>query len=87
MTNIIKVAVSGASLAVVLCAAAWAGGEKATELKSIDRHSLRGGMAEFVSVIRDRETGCEYLAWEAGNTSGGSITPRLTADGKQLCRP
>lgn len=33
-------------------------------------------------VYRDRVTGCEYLS--RGNSSGG-LTPRMGADGKQIC--
>lgn len=33
-------------------------------------------------LYRDRVTGCEYLS--TGNTA--SLTPRMGADGKQVCR-
>lgn len=34
-------------------------------------------------IYRDIETGCDYLA--RGNNQGG-LTPRMGADGKQICR-
>lgn len=39
---------------------------------------------EEVRVWRDPATGCQYLLWERRRM--GSITPRLTADGRPMCR-
>jgi hypothetical protein len=41
----------------------------------------RSGMTPLV----DAKTGCEYLI--RGGLIGATITPRMGADGKQVCRP
>lgn len=47
---------------------------------------LRGTRAggEQVRVWRDPDTGCQYLLWE--RRQRGGITPRLTPDGRPMCR-
>ena len=39
---------------------------------------------EQVRVWRDPETGCQYLIWQSRRHGG--VTPRLTADGRPMCR-
>ncbi len=46
-----------------------------------DAPPARSGMA----VHRDALTGCEYLRLPAP-FGGGTLTPRLDVDGKQICR-
>lgn len=36
-------------------------------------------------VLKDHETGCEYILIDTGGTGGVAITPRLAATGGQVC--
>lgn len=36
-------------------------------------------------VLKDHETGCEYILIDKGATGGTAITPRLDAAGSQVC--
>jgi len=36
-------------------------------------------------VLKDHETGCEYIFIDKGATGGTAITPRLDAAGNQVC--
>lgn len=55
---------------------------KATTIEGKVRTARGGG--EEVRVWRDPETGCEYLLWEGKRK--GSMTPRLTSDGRPMCK-
>ena len=46
------------------------------------RGNRNGG--EEVRAWRDPDTGCQYLLWE--RRGRGSMTPRLTAEGRPMCR-
>ncbi|SOB78530.1 hypothetical protein SAMN06297144_0035 [Sphingomonas guangdongensis] len=46
------------------------------------RGTRNGG--EQVRVWRDPDTGCQYLLWERRRQGG--ITPRLTPEGRPICR-
>jgi hypothetical protein len=46
------------------------------------RSNRTGG--EQVRVWRDPDTGCQYLLWE--RRQRGGITPRLTPEGRPMCR-
>jgi len=43
-----------------------------------------GGRSGF-DVFTDAKTGCQYIGWSRSIWGGAAITPRLGADGKQLC--
>lgn len=36
-------------------------------------------------VLKDHETGCEYILIDTGGTGGVAITPRLDSAGSQVC--
>lgn len=36
-------------------------------------------------VFTDAKTGCQYIGWPRSMWGGAAITPRLGADGKQIC--
>lgn len=79
-----------AAVAVSLTTLAWAAHADTPQdmqLRDVSRLAIGKGQAAIVAVIHDRETGCEYLAWEAAYTQGGALVPRMKQDGKQLCRP
>ncbi|MCG7348957.1 DUF6440 family protein [Sphingomonas sp. ACRSK] len=46
-----------------------------------DTDDRGAGVHSQMALRTDHGTGCQYL-----ETSGGGITPRLNADGKQVCR-
>ncbi|WP_374143564.1 DUF6440 family protein [Sphingomonas sp.] len=56
---------------------------KATTVEGKVRSRRAGG--EEIRVWRDPETGCQYLLWE--RRQRGSMTPRLTPDGRPMCKP
>lgn len=68
----------GLSIVLLL---AGCGGVETTEQESI------GDETRFTPELwKDIETGCEYLILETGSYEGGvSITPRMSADGTQIC--
>lgn len=42
-------------------------------------------VSDGLSVIRDHETGCEYIQVRNKNVTG--LSPRLDQNGRQICRP
>lgn len=46
-----------------------------------DDSDMPDGRPSGMRVLSDNLTGCQYLAY-----SSGGITPRMGADGKQVCR-
>lgn len=56
---------------------------KTTTIEGKVRSSRNGG--EEVRVWRDPDTGCQYFLWE--RRRAGSMTPRLTPDGRPMCGP
>ena len=54
-----------------------------TSIEGKVRGSRSGG--EQVRVWRDPDTGCQYLLWDGRRR--GSMTPRLTAEGRPMCKP
>ena len=57
----------------------WAG--DALKLRSINDSDASRSHRSSMSVRRDALTGCEYL-----ESTSGHLTPRLGADGRQVCR-
>lgn len=60
------------------------------EAREAERHTP-GLSASFTfdrashGVLKDHETGCEYILIDKGATGGTAITPRLDATGNQVC--
>ncbi len=53
-----------------------------TEARQANKGSGRGS---DLRVWHDSETGCEYLT-VGSSFDGQAVTPRMGADGKQICR-
>lgn len=54
---------------------------RALNMGPIDDTDTAFGKSSGMAPRRDALTGCEYL-----ETRGGGLTPRLGADGRQICR-
>jgi hypothetical protein len=79
----------GATVALAAC-----GPRSASEPVQEAREAERQAPALSVSftferashgVLKDHETGCEYILIDKGATGGTAITPRLDATGNQVC--
>lgn len=69
-------------LLVLLCAGCTQ--EKINEISdAADQHQREANArgAGEVAAFRDSETGCEYVGIQ-----GRALTPRMAANGKQICR-
>lgn len=52
---------------------------------SRDDSDPEGGRSGF-HVFTDALTGCQYIGWPSMVWGGAAITPRMGADGKQVCK-
>lgn len=46
-----------------------------------------GRMGDYLGVIVDGETGCEYITYSSYAYAGGrAITPRIASNGRHICK-
>lgn len=75
-------------LLVVVLLAACSSSPIETKVEAEEVGIISGGKANYYSILTDNETGCQYIeAYEHSPSNGRtvSITPRYSADGKQIC--